>query len=214
MPGLLLHPDSAAGPGPGRLSGVALVSLNVRGIDRQDALPLNPGMIGKALAAAVWGDTLAIARDQLRPLEARPGSVQALWQQWVDTLDQDLVRTPSHREILARCREITASFRAVETAERPVQDVAVVGEIYTKNCRLGNWNLRDYLAAQRLPGPRRGADLAGTLLHGCTHAQRSARPSGRLPDRAAGSGQNPERNGGHSPRSGVPYTAAAVPAQS
>ena len=73
---------------------VALVSLNVRGIDRQDALPLNPGMIGKALAAAVWGDTLAIARDQLRPLEARPGSVQALWQQWVDTLDQDLVRTP------------------------------------------------------------------------------------------------------------------------
>ena len=126
---------------------VALVSLNVRGIDRQDALPLNPGMIGKALAAAVWGDTLAIARDQLRPLEARPGTVQALWQQWVDTLDQDLVRTPSHREILARCREITASFRAVETAERPVQDVAVVGEIYTKNCRLGNWNLRDYLAA-------------------------------------------------------------------
>lgn len=47
---------------------VALVSLNVRGIDRQDALPLNPGMIGKALAAAVWGDTLAIA-----------GTSYALW---------------------------------------------------------------------------------------------------------------------------------------
>lgn len=125
---------------------VALVSLNVRGIDRRNALPLAPGMIGKALAAAVWGDTLAMARDQLRPLEAHPGSVQALWRRWVDILDQDLVRVPSRREILARCREITASFRALETVDRPVQDVAVVGEIYTKNCHLGNWNLRDYLA--------------------------------------------------------------------
>ena len=36
----------------------------------------------------------------------------------------------------------------METVPRPAQKVAVVGEIYTKYCRLGNWNLERYLAAE------------------------------------------------------------------
>jgi predicted nucleotide-binding protein (sugar kinase/HSP70/actin superfamily) len=60
---------------------VALVSLNVRGIDRQTRCS-ESGYDRKALAAAVWGDTLAIVRDQLRPLEARPVLCRPLWQQW------------------------------------------------------------------------------------------------------------------------------------
>lgn len=124
----------------------ALVSLNIRGIDRPDRLTLHPAMVGKALAAAVWGDALAVGRDQTRPLEARPGAALALWNEWVDELGAQMAHVPSRREILRRCEEITDSFRRLETIDRPVQDVAVVGEIYTKNCRLGNWGLRDYLA--------------------------------------------------------------------
>lgn len=123
----------------------ALVSLNIRGIDRPDRLTLHPTMVGKALAAAVWGDALAVGRDQTRPLEARPGAALALWNEWVDELGAQMAHVPSRREILRRCEEITDSFRRLETIDRPVQDVAVVGEIYTKNCRLGNWGLRDYL---------------------------------------------------------------------
>lgn len=123
----------------------ALVSLNIRGIDRPDRLTLHPAMVGKALAAAVWGDALAVGRDQTRPLEARPGAALALWNEWVDELGTQMAHVPSRREILRRCEEITDSFRRLETIDRPVQDVAVVGEIYTKNCRLGNWGLRDYL---------------------------------------------------------------------
>ena len=124
----------------------ALVSLNIRGIDRPDRLALHPAMVGKALAAAVWGDALAVGRDQTRPLEARPGAALALWNKWVDELGAQMAHVPSRREILRRCEEITDSFRRLDTIDRPVQDVAVVGEIYTKNCRLGNWGLRDYLA--------------------------------------------------------------------
>lgn len=112
---------------------VALVSLNVRGIDRQDALPLNPGMIGKALAAAVWGDTLAIARDQLRPLEARSRLCAGPLAAVGGHLGSGFGPHSLPPEILGPVPGDHRVFRAVETAERPVQDVAVVGEIYTKN---------------------------------------------------------------------------------
>lgn len=68
----------------------------------------------------------------------------------METLEADLRsgRGLSRAAILARCRETTAAFRTVEQTARPVQKVAIVGEIYTKYCRLGNWNLREYLAAE------------------------------------------------------------------
>ena len=130
---------------------VKLLSLNVRGIDRDTGLPITPAMIRRALAAAVWGDALAIARNQVRPCETRPGSAEALWRRWMATLGEDLRRGtgPSRRRILERCREIAASFRRIETASGVLYIVAVLWDIYTKYCRLGNWDLERYLAAER-----------------------------------------------------------------
>ena len=127
---------------------VALLSLNVRQIEPENALPVRPAMVLQALAAAVWGDTLAILRDQTRPYEAVPGAAVRLWRQWMDTLAPEMTRPLSRRAILSRCRDMTDSFLALERVERDVQAVAVVGEIYTKYCRLGNWDLREYLAAE------------------------------------------------------------------
>lgn len=127
---------------------VVLLSLNVRSIDRENALPVRPAMVLQALAAAVWGDTLAILRDQTRPYEAVPGAASALWRQWMDTLAPEMKRLLSRAAILSRCRDMVDSFLALDRVERSVQTVAVVGEIYTKYCRLGNWDLREYLAAE------------------------------------------------------------------
>lgn len=128
---------------------VALLSLNVRGIDRDTGLPITPGTIRRALAAAVWGDTLAILRNQTRPYEAHPGEAEALWRTWMETLGDNIRQGEflTRRGILARCREMAASFRQIEMVPRPAQRVAIVGEIYTKYCHLGNWNLENYLAA-------------------------------------------------------------------
>lgn len=129
---------------------VALLSLNVRGIDRDTGLPITPRMIRRALAAAVWGDALAIVRNQVRPYAVHDGDAEALWRRWMERLGEDLRRGagPSRRRILERCREFAADFRRVETAPKEVQRVAVVGEIYTKYCHLGNWGLENYLAAE------------------------------------------------------------------
>lgn len=129
---------------------VALLSLNVQEIEPENRLPIRPAMVLQALAGAVWGDTLAILRDQTRPFEAVPGSAQQLQQEWFQTLSTDLRGNtpPSRSRILARCQEITDSFRALPQENRPAQKVAIVGEIYTKYCRLGNWDLREYLASE------------------------------------------------------------------
>ena len=129
---------------------VALLSLNVRDIDRGDGLPIRPAMVLQALAGAVWGDTLAILRDQTRPYEAVPGTAERLWDHWMETLGAELRerRAPSRQRVLSRCRELAESFRSIRRIDRPVQKVAVVGEIYTKYCRLGNWDLQAYLAAE------------------------------------------------------------------
>lgn len=39
-------------------------------------------------------------------------------------------------------------LRTVPRRYRPVQKVAIVGELYTKYCRLGNWDLERYLERQ------------------------------------------------------------------
>ena len=129
---------------------VALLSLNVRDIDRNDGLTIRASMVYQALAGVVWGDTLAILRDQTRPYEAVPGATAALWKSWMETLSRELKerRLLTRSSILGRCQEMTADFRRIQRTERTVQKVAIVGEIYTKYCHLGNWDLRDYLAAE------------------------------------------------------------------
>lgn len=130
---------------------VALLSLNVRNIDRETGLPITLPMIRRALAAAVWGDALAIVRNQVRPYEAGSGETEELWRRWMETLGEDLRRgrNLSRRRILERCREIAADFRRIRTVPGEARKVAVVGEIYTKYCHLGNWDLERFLAAER-----------------------------------------------------------------
>ena len=124
--------------------------LHERELAAITGLPITAAMVRRCLAAAVWGDTLALLRNQTRPYEAVPGTAEALWRRWTEDLGQDLAgnRGLTRREILRRCREMAAEFRAVERVPREVQKVAIVGEIYTKYCHLGNWNLERYLAAE------------------------------------------------------------------
>ena len=130
---------------------VATLSLNVRGIDRGTGLPITVSMVRRGLAAAVWGDVLALLRDQTRPYEAVPGTAEALWQQWMETLGAGPVGRPGPLPPgdPGPLPGDGGGLPAVERVPRRVQKVAVVGEIYTKYCHLGQ------LGAGKLSG--RGA---------------------------------------------------------
>lgn len=128
-------------------SRVALLSLNVRDLERQAALPVSFSMARRALAAALWGDALMLCAHQVRPYEAVPGETDRRVRLWMDTLSGDLAanRGLSAADLLGRCREIAEDLGSVERAEPQTQKVAVVGDIYTKYCHLGNWDLESYL---------------------------------------------------------------------
>lgn len=122
---------------------VPLLSLNVRGIDARDALPVGPVMLLRARAALFWGDALAALTHHARPNEAVPGSAEALRRKWLDALGADLAagRHLTGRGILRRCREMAADFASLPLGPDRRQVIAVTGDIYTKNCRLGNRDL-------------------------------------------------------------------------
>jgi len=131
-------------------SQVSLLSLNTRGLERSCALPVTPALALRAVAAAFWGDALMLLGHQTRPYEAAPGETDRLSARWTQCLSEDLRQNRGLTPwgILRRCREMAADFRAVPRAERAVQKVAVVGDIYTKYCGLGNWGLENYLERQ------------------------------------------------------------------
>ena len=128
-------------------SDVSLLSFNLRGVEQKLALPISLTMARRALAAAFWGDTLMLLSRQTRPYETTPGETNALVHSWTQTLSADLLanRNLLPSGILRRCREMAEAFRSIPRAPRTLQKVALVGDIYTKYCRLGNWDLEDYL---------------------------------------------------------------------
>ncbi len=130
-------------------SQVRLLSLNVRGINQDAALPVGPRMALRARAALFWGDALAAMVHQTRPYEASPGAVDALRQRWLDLLGCDLAqnRNLTGRAILRRCREMAADFRRLPVKAGRRQVIAVTGDIYTKNCQMGNRDLIRWLEA-------------------------------------------------------------------
>ena len=107
-------------------------------------------MAGRALAAAFWGDALVLMGGETRPAERRAGETAALIRRWEEILSGDLAskRNLSPAAILRRCREMARDFQSVETRPAPLQNVALVGDIYTKYCALGNWDLTDFLERQ------------------------------------------------------------------
>ncbi|MCI9331700.1 MAG: hypothetical protein HFG05_05930 [Oscillibacter sp.] len=131
-------------------SQVKLLSLNAGGLESGCALGVTPALALRAVAAAFWGDALMLLENQTRPYEAHRGETDRLAAGWRILLSKDLqkYRHLSPWGMLRRCREMAADFRAVPREAREAQKTAVVGELYTKYCGLGNWNLQAYLEGQ------------------------------------------------------------------
>ena len=129
---------------------VKLLSLNTGGLEKGCALPVAPVMALRAAAAAFWGDALMLLGNQVRPYEAVSGETDRLAERWTERLSEDLRnnRGLTPWGILRRCREMGEDFRALPRRNREAQRVAVVGELYTKYCGLGNGNLEAYLRRQ------------------------------------------------------------------
>lgn len=129
---------------------VKVISLNLKGIERENRFSLNLDMIKRALFGIFYGDILMLLVNQCRPYEINRGDSEKMRQKWIDKLSADL-RNGSHLSIHAmkeNFRRISADFASISRSDTKKKRVGIVGELYTKYCHLGNWNIIDFLEKQ------------------------------------------------------------------
>ena len=126
---------------------VQVLSLNVKGLEKDQALVLEPHMVWRALFALYYGDILLLLTRQVRPYEAEPGAANACRARWTEILSRDIKtgRGLTLGRMKRNFRHIAADFAAIPRRSGEKKRVALVGELYTKYCALGNWDMAAFL---------------------------------------------------------------------
>lgn len=131
-------------------SQVPVLTLNVKGLEREQALSIRPDMVWRALFALYYGDLLMLLTHQTRPYEREKGSTDACRAAWTEELAQDLKtgRGLTLGRMKKNFTRISADFAAIPRTGGPKKRVGLVGELYTKYCALGNWDMVAFLEGE------------------------------------------------------------------
>lgn len=124
-----------------------VLTMNLRHIDEENQLGITLKMVWRALFALFYGDLLLMLVQQVRPYEVTPGAAEKCRDKWFRILGDELKAFRRLRIgiLLRRFDEITADFAAIPRRNVHKQRIAIVGELYTKYCALGNWDMVQYL---------------------------------------------------------------------
>ena len=126
---------------------VPVVSMNLKGIEKGNCVPIHLSMAWRGLFAMLYGDLLMLLVNQTRPYEREPGAAEEIRRKWVDRLSKDL-RSGRHMTIRAMKHNfglIAEEFASLPQNGQKKQIIGLVGDIYTKYCHLGNWDVIRFL---------------------------------------------------------------------
>lgn len=124
-----------------------VLTMNLKHIDDENQLPVTPKMVWRALFALFYGDLLLLLTQQVRPYERIKGDTERHLRHWYRVLGAELAgfRRLTISAMLHRFRLITADFAAIPRSTEKKQRIPIVGELYTKYCSAGNWDMVRYL---------------------------------------------------------------------
>ncbi len=126
---------------------VKILSLNVKGLEKECQMRVQPFMVWRALFGLFYGDILMLLLNQTRPNEVKKGQSQKVWQKWIDILSRDL--KDGKNLTLGRMKRnfvrIARDFSRIKLHDKRKQRVGIVGELYIKYCHLGNWDMIKFL---------------------------------------------------------------------
>ncbi len=130
---------------------VPVISLNIAGLEKNPGFKLTLGLGKRMLYAVYYGDLLMSLVNQCRPYEKKPGAAQALADEWVERLVEQMGegRNVSYADIKESYAAILRDFdkKFPPPAHRKVR-VGIVGEIFVKFSPLGNNHLEDFLVSE------------------------------------------------------------------
>lgn len=126
---------------------VPVISLNFKGLEDENRLKINIGMIRRGLAAVMYGDILMILRNQIKAYEDIPGETDAICDKWTDILRDGIIsgKLLSVRAMKRKFAEISSDYAKIKLKNNRKPLVGIAGELYVKYCHLGNQNLCNFL---------------------------------------------------------------------
>ena len=129
---------------------VPIVSLNVKGLENDNQFSVTIGMVMRAVATLMYGDILMLLKNQIEPYESEKGITQKYVDKWIAYLGDKIKkgRKLSYFSICKTLKIIASDFKKINRQPKNINKVGIVGELYIKYCRLGNWNLESFLKEQ------------------------------------------------------------------
>ena len=126
---------------------VQVLTMNLRHIDDENQLPITPKMVWRALFSLYYGDLLMLLVQQVRPYEKHRGDTAKLRDHWYGVLGAELrdFRNLRLSVLKQRFTEITHAFADIPRTGEKKQRIGIVGDLYTRYCSLGNWDIVEFL---------------------------------------------------------------------
>lgn len=129
---------------------VQVLSLNAKGLEKNQQVELTFGMVWRALFGLFYGDILMLLKNQVKPYEMEKGATDACYMKWQGILAEEL-KCGKHLTLgwmERNFHRMAEDFVAIKRTAEKKQKIGIVGELYTKYCHLGNWNLEQFLAEE------------------------------------------------------------------
>lgn len=126
---------------------VETVSMNLKGLEKGKSVKIHLYMIWRALFALYYGDMLMLLCNQVRPYERDPGAAEQCRSMWFSRLSEDLQagRHLTLKTMKANFLKIARDFAQIPVTGAKKQRIGILGDIYTKYCHLGNWDVVRFL---------------------------------------------------------------------
>ena len=140
------------------LEKVSILSLNMSGLEKQQAFKITPSLANKALQAVVYGDLLMKLLYATRPYEVTPGTSEKTYQKWQD-ICSEAVKKGNYLEYKKNIDLIIKDFQKIKVRKKKRPRVGIVGEILIKYHAFGNDHLVEKLEQE-------GAEVAVPDLMG------------------------------------------------
>ena len=126
---------------------IPIISLNVSGLEKDQAFKLTPSFGNKVVQAAVYGDLLARLLYATRPYEVNRGETIHLYDIWMNKCYKSLQKV-SFKEYKDNIKNMINDFNNIEVNLTEKPKVGIVGEILIKYHSFGNDYLVEKLEAE------------------------------------------------------------------
>lgn len=132
------------------LSFVPVISVSFTGLEKYSGFKITPSMLREGFASLIYGDMLLLLKNQVAPYEKHAGETAHTVRRWINFLSDEFAKKRGYkkREVKKHLDEMAKDFASIETEDKKLVKVGIVGEIYVKYSAFANRGLEKFLASE------------------------------------------------------------------